>query len=162
VTLARPVRRKLTLALLAPLVAGVASAATLDDLLIRQKNGMWELRPPNGSLLRFCMTEKSKRDARAQMLAAMQGMGCRYLTDRVQGDRFEVVARCASSDPSVGTFEVRATGTASAERWQFAAKLSGGGPMVQTLASNPAWSGTVQWRRLGACKPGAAPGLQPR
>ena len=148
--------------LAALLVTGTASAATLDDLLARQREGLWELRPPAGNALRFCMTDKSKRDARAQMQAMLQGMGCRYLTDRAQGERFEVVARCASPDPNLGTFEVNASGTVREDRWQFAARVSGGGPAIQRLAENPAWRGTVQWRRLGACAPGTAGGLQPR
>ncbi|MFO1414769.1 MAG: DUF3617 family protein [Burkholderiales bacterium] len=149
-----------TLAALA-LAAGTAHGATLDDLLARQREGLWELRPPAGNPMRFCMTGKAQRDARAQMQSVLQGMGCRYVTDRAQGERFEVVARCASPNPEFGTFEVNASGTAKPEQVQFAARVSGGGPAVQKFAANSAWKGTVQWRRVGACAPGAAPGLQP-
>ncbi len=147
--------------LAAVLATGAASAATLDDLLARQREGLWELRPPAGNTMRFCMTGKAQRDARAQMQAVLQGMGCRYVTDRAQGERFELVARCVSPNPEFGTFEVNASGTARPEQVQFAARVSGGGPAVQKFSANPAWSGTVHWRRIGACKAGAAPGLQP-
>lgn len=147
--------------LLAAMLATGATAATLDDLLARQREGLWELRPPAGNAMRFCMTDKAQRDARAQMQSVLQGMGCRYVTDRAQGERFELVARCASSNPEFGTFEVNASGTARPEQVHFAARVSGGGPAVQKFSANPAWRGTVHWRRIGACKPGAAPGLQP-
>ena len=145
----------------AVLAAGGATAATLDDLLARQRDGLWELRPPVGNTMRFCMTDKTQRDARAQMQSVLQGMGCRYLTDRAQGERFELVARCVSANPEFGTFEVNASGTARPEQVRFAARVSGGGPAVQKFSASPAWRGTVQWRRLGACKPGSSPGLQP-
>jgi len=152
-----------TMLMLAMLLAtGGARAATLDDLLARQREGLWELRPPSGNPLRFCMTDKAQRDARAQMQSVMQGMGCRYVKDRAQGERFEIVARCVSTNPEFGTFEVNASGTARPEQVQFATRVSGGGPAVQKFSANPAWRGTVHWRRIGACAAGAASGLQPR
>jgi hypothetical protein len=142
--------------------SGTVEGATFEEIVTRQRNGMWEIRrvgssqPPS----LFCVTDEAKLDARVETDKAVKQLGCERQTEAVDGDRFELHWRCDSDNPTLGRFEITSKGTLSSDQLRFESAVSGGGPLIQAIA--PTLNGTQEWRWLRPCRPGDKPGLQGR
>jgi hypothetical protein len=139
------------------LVAGAASSGTIDDVLMRQKNGMWETTSATGKKTLFCVTDSVKVGAQKQTLESMKELGCRTVKDVVKGDDYELHHDCAN--PTFGKFQMTMKGTVRSDFMSNSGTITGGGEFIQSLAKNPELQGE-EWRWLRPCRAGEKPGLQ--
>jgi len=149
--------RTVLIALAGLMVAGTASSGTIDEVLMRQKNGMWETTSATGSKSLFCVTDSVKVGAQKQTLESMKQLGCRTVKDVVSGDDYEIHLDCAN--PTFGKFQMTMKGTVRANYMSDSGTITGGGEFMQSLAKNPDLQG-AEWRWLRPCKAGEKPGLQ--
>lgn len=143
--------------LAALLMAAAAQAGTIDDVLMRQKNGLWESTLAGGKKLHFCVTDAVKVGAQKQTLDSMQELGCKTVKDVVRGDDYEIHLDCAS--PTLGKFKMTMQGTVRSDYMSSRGSFIGGGELIQSLAADPSLKGE-EWRWLRPCKPGEKAGLQ--
>jgi len=141
----------------AALFAAATHAGTIEDVLMRQKNGLWESTVAGGQKLLFCVTDSVKVGAQKQTLESMQQLGCKTMKDVVSGDDYEIRLDCAS--PTLGKFQMTMEGTVRSDYMTSRGSFVGGGELIQSLAADPNLKGE-EWRWLRPCKANERPGLQ--
>lgn len=149
--------RILAVGIAASSIAGLVHAGTIDEVLMRQKNGMWETVSATGTKTFFCVTDSVKVGAQKQTLESMTQLGCRTVKDVVNGDDYEMHLDC--DHPTFGKFQMTMKGTVRATYMSDSGTIKGGGEFIQSLARNPELQG-AEWRWLRPCKAGEKPGLQ--
>ena len=152
-------RWSLLLALALPVAAPHASA--LDDLFALQRDGLWEAYAPGNPtpVRRYCITEAVRLDAVKATADAFATMGCKPGQETVKGESFEVSYACSNANPELGDFHLLMSGSAGPNQLSVTTRLSGGGRMIQSMAT--AANTTEEWRRTRDCLPTEEPGMQP-
>ncbi len=113
------------------LATTVASAAGFDDMLAKQKPGLWEMKVL-GNFRQICVTDKSKLDARD---AVQNNPYCKADQQSVNGDSFEVTYQC--DVPGVGQMKMTMKGVSTSDNFHAEAhyQLPADSPTAQSLAS---------------------------
>jgi hypothetical protein len=108
-----------------------ASAAGFDDMLAKQKPGLWEMKVL-GNFRQICVTDKSKLDARD---AVQNNPYCKADQQSVNGDNFEVTYQC--DVPGVGQMKMTMKGVSTSDNFHAEAhyQLPADSPTAQSLAS---------------------------
>jgi hypothetical protein len=141
--------------------AATAQAGAIEEVMKRQNNGMWEMKPPGGKAkpMLFCVTDDTKIDGLRETREAVKDLGCKTEKDTLSGDRYEIVLACSSADPNVGNFRMVMSGTARSDYMTGETVITGGGPMIRMLfPKGKEGGGENRWVR--PCKAGEKPGLQ--
>jgi hypothetical protein len=128
------------------LATAVASAAGFDDMLAKQKPGLWEMKVL-GNFRQICVTDKSKLDARD---AVQNNPYCKADQQSVNGDNFEVTYQC--DVPGIGQMKMTMKGVSTSENFHAEAhyQLPADSPTAQSLAS-ALQSVTVDGKWLRKC-----------
>jgi Protein of unknown function (DUF3617) len=152
-------RWSILLVLAVPVASSHATA--LQDLFALQRDGLWEARAPGNPtpMRRYCITGEVRLDAVKATAEAFAAMGCKADQESVKGGSFEVSYACSNANPDIGNFRLVMFGSAGPNQMSVTTQVSGGGPMIQSMA--PGMNVTEEWRRARDCLPTEKPGLQP-